>query len=39
MSTEKIVFRFNPDSYTPGPFGAHVEIEETERFVYSLAAD
>ena len=26
MSTEKIVFRFNPDSYTPGPFGAHVEI-------------
>ena len=29
MSTEKIVFRFNPDSYTPGPFDARVEIEET----------
>ena len=35
MSTEKIVFRFNPDSYTPGPFGAHVEIEETESGIQS----
>ena len=29
MNTEKITFRFNPDSLTPGPFHARVEIEET----------
>ncbi len=28
MSTEKVVFRFNRDSLTPGPFDARVEIEE-----------
>ena len=29
MSTEKVVFRFNRDSLTPGPLDARVEIEET----------
>ena len=29
LNTEKIVFRFNRSSRTPGPFNAHVEIEET----------
>ena len=29
MNTEKIVFRFNPDSIMPGPFDVRVEIEET----------
>ena len=29
MSPEKIVFRFNPNSSTPGPFDTRSEIEET----------
>ena len=29
MSTENIVFRFNRNSCTPGPFDTHSEIEET----------
>ncbi len=29
MNTAKIVFRFNRNSYTPGPFDAHFEIETT----------
>ena len=28
MSTERIIFRFNRSSRTPGPFDAHVEIDE-----------
>ena len=29
MNTEKIVFRFNGNSFTPGPFNVHFEIETT----------